>query len=295
VGVLVSIVIPTFNRSRSLERTLRALDRLEQDGTVPFDVAVVDDGSSSEHHATLTAAARSRPYIRLVTTPNRGPAAARNAGIQATSGPLVAFIDDDCAPAPDWLLRLTRPLRDSDDQLAGVGGRVRPAPPTNWVSRFCAVTEYSSGVQQDFVNAATANACYRRAVLERVDGFDEGFRHPGGDDPDLSARVRAAGFRLEFVADAVVYHEELESFTDFVGHMYRRGIGEARIARKSGRGWWVLLRALLLPAFLTRTGVACLRRTSGKGAAPARAWWVTLELVGRAAFVAGSVRALGRS
>ncbi len=94
---------------------------------------------------------------------------------------------------------------------------------------------------------------------------------------------------------AVVYHEELESFRDFVLHMYRRGLGETRLATKSGRASRALLRALLLPVFLARTGLGCWRRTAGKGGLAARAWWVGLELVGRTAFVVGSVRAFGRT
>ena len=68
------------------------------------------------------------------------------------------------------------------------------------MSRFLAETEYSSGLQPVFENAATANACYRRDVLEQLGGFDEGFVHPGGDDPDLSARARAAGHRTGLAA-----------------------------------------------------------------------------------------------
>jgi GT2 family glycosyltransferase len=295
VGALVSVVIPTFNRSRTLERTLAALDRVQPPPEGGLEVVVVDDGSADEHARAVAGAVAARPYARLLAVPNRGPATARNAGVRATSGPLVAFLDDDCAPEADWLVRLTTPLLGGEPRLAGVGGRVLPAAPTNWVSAFCAATEYSSGVQPEFVNAATANACYRRTVLDEVGGFDEGFRHPGGDDPDLSARVRARGYRLEFVPAAIVYHEELESFRDFVGHMYRRGLGETRIAAKSGRAWWVVARAVLLPVFLLRTGLGCWRRTAGKGGMPSRVWWLGLELVGRTAFVIGSVRAFGRT
>jgi GT2 family glycosyltransferase len=129
-------------------------------------------------------------------------------------------------------------------------------------------------------------------VLEHVGGFDEGFRHPGGDDPDLSARARAAGYQLRFVPDAVVHHAELESYGDFLRHMYGRGLGEARLAAKQGRAGRVVLRAGLLPLFLARTTAGCWRRTAGKGSRPARASWAALETIGRVAFVAGSLRGL---
>ena len=257
-----------------------------------FEVVVVDDGSEPEHVERVERALAGVPNARLLRQENRGPAAARNTGIRSGRGELVAFIDDDCAPAPDWLVRLVAPFAQAEHSLGAVGGRVLPAPQTNWVSRFCAATEYSSGVQPVFENAATANACYRRSVLEQLDGFDEGFRHPGGDDPDLSARVRAAGYELRFVPDAVVYHTEFERFADFLQHMYRRGLGEARRAAKAGRRGWVVLRASLLPLFLARTARGCWQRTGGKGGIGLRVLWVALESSGRVAFVVGSVRGL---
>jgi GT2 family glycosyltransferase len=283
--------MPTFQRGELAARSIAALaDIAAPEGGV--EIVVVDDGSDAAHVRSVEKVVASITGARLVRQPNRGPGAARNRGVAETSAPLVVFIDDDCTPAThDWLLRLVAPFGE-DGAPGGVGGRVVPAPPTNWVSRFLAVTEYSSGLQPIFENAATANACYRRDVLDELNGFDERFRHPGGDDPDLSARARAAGHRLVFAADAVVEHSELESYGDFMGHMYRRGVGEARLAAKQGRKTHVAMRATLFPLFLGRTGVGTWRRTAGKGSAPIRSVWVALETLGRAAFVVGSVRGL---
>ena len=283
--------MPTYRRGALAARSIAALGEIEAPpGGV--EIVVVDDGSDASHVRRVEAALASVPGARLVRQANSGPAAARNRGIAETSAPLIVFIDDDCIPATrDWLVRLVAPFV-ADAALGGVGGRVVPAPTTNWVSGFLAATEYSSGLQPVFENAATANACYRRAVLDELNGLDEKFRHPGGDDPDLSARVRAAGHRLEFVRDAVVEHTELESYRDFLAHMYRRGLGEARLAAKQGRRAHVALRAALFPLFLGRTATGTWRRTAGKGSVAARTAWVALDTAGRGAFVAGSVRGL---
>ena len=286
----VTVVIPTYNRPDLVARTLDAIGRLTPTAG-GVETIVVDDGSEPAAAAAIDAAAAAVAGVRVLRQKNSGPAAARNLGYRSGTAPLVAFLDDDCAPTPDWLLRLVAPL-DRDPATGAVGGRVLPAPPTNWVSRFCAATEYSSGLQPVFENAATANACYRRDVLDALGGFDERFVHPGGDDPDLSERARAAGYRLEFVPDAIVYHAEFESFTDFVRSMYRRGLGEARLARKHGRAGRAAARAILAPLYLARTARLAWLRTVGKGAAHARAGWVVLESVGRAAFIVGSVRGL---
>ena len=289
----VSIVMPTYKRGDVAAASLAAVGRMRD--TAGVELVVVDDGSPEEDRAALERAVREVRFARLLLQENRGPAAARNAGIAATTAPLVAFLDDDCSPAEDWLEQLTSPFADGDERLGAVGGRVLAAPPHNWVSRFCSASAYSSGLQPVFENAATANACYRRSTLEALGGFDEGFVYPGGDDPDLSARARAAGYRLEFVPAAIVYHRELDDYADYMRHMYRRGLGEARLARKQGRRGRVIARSLLFPAYLGRTGLGCWRRTVGKGGVGVRLVWVGLEIGGRTAFVAGSLRGLGIS
>jgi GT2 family glycosyltransferase len=293
VSPSVTVVIPTHQRGHVLARSLEALGRVEAP-VGGLEVIVVDDGSDEANLAAVVRAVEACPLARLIRQANAGPARARNTGYRAGTGELVAFIDDDCAPTPNWLLRLVVPFEGGDERLGAVGGRVLPEPPHNWISRFCAATEYSSGLQPVFLNAATANACFRRRVLDELGGFDEGFQHPGGDDPDLSERARKAGYRLEFVPDAIVHHAELEALGDFLLHMFRRGLGEARLAAKHGRRGRTALRAALLPVFLARAAAGCWRRTAGKGSLATRAAWTSLDALGRAAFVAGSIRGLAR-
>jgi GT2 family glycosyltransferase len=290
---LVTVVIPTFNRGAILRRVVDALRALEE-SPGGHEIVVVDDGSEPGHVERFEAALAALPNARLIRQENAGPAAARNLGVRESTSELVAFLDDDCSPDTRWLIELTRPFLEGDERLGAVGGRVLPAPPTNWVSRFCAAVEYSSGLQAVFENAATANACYRRSVLQSVGGFDEGFLYPGGDDPDLSLRTRSAGYRLDFVESAVVFHAELDSYRDFIGHWYKRGLGSAMLGRKHGGTRRIVLRLLLFPAFLARIGVLVWRRTNGKGSPPQRAFWALLEISGQAAFVAGTISGLWR-
>jgi GT2 family glycosyltransferase len=286
----VTVVVPTYERGPIVARSLDALGRVESPAG-GYEVIVVDDGSSPAHAALVKRTVAAMPEARLLRQANAGPAVARNAGYREGTGALVAFLDDDCAPARDWLVQLVAAF-EREPGLAAVGGRVLPAPPTNWVSRFCAATEYSSGVPVTFENAATANACYRREVLDELGGFDERFVHPGGDDPDLSARARAAGHTLRFVPEAVVYHSEFERPAEFVRSMYNRGLGEALLVRKHGGAAKAAARALLLPVFLARTSIGVWRRTAGKGGRTSRLGWLVFEAIGRVAFVAGSVRGL---
>jgi glycosyltransferase involved in cell wall biosynthesis len=214
----VSVVIPTYNRAASLERCLRALPE-------DVEVVIVDDGSTD---STGSVPARVRhPRLRYLRKENGGPASARNLGIRNSSGSLVAFTDDDCLPSPGWARSLATRLHQEPSDVAGVGGRVLPLRRglIGRYSTFHRILEPPSSCSY----LVTANCIYRREALERVGGFDESIRRPGGEDPDLAFRVRAHGYRLVFEPTAVVRHEYRENPFDFVRTFYRYGRGCANV------------------------------------------------------------------
>ena len=131
---------------------------------------------------------------------NGGPAAARNRG-SPRPGPVIAFTDDDCIPQPGWC----RPT--STGWRAGrTSCRARPCRcPTSgdrW-NPFC--RSYTRTRDGGFYE--TCNMAYRREVLDAVDGFDEGFRFPYGEDTDLAWRAIENGSSVQFCREAEVYHE----------------------------------------------------------------------------------------
>src|SRR3954454_22223637 len=109
---LASVIVPTRDRLRPLERCLAALG---QQSYEPIEVLVVDDGSRSSGLAALVAAYDAR----LIPGPRRGPAAARNAGAHAARGAFLCFTDDDCEPESEWVEWLVRRLRSGADAVAG--------------------------------------------------------------------------------------------------------------------------------------------------------------------------------
>lgn len=123
----ISVIVPTRDRPRGLERLLGSIDRLS--GTLPSEVIVVDDGSrTSPTQDVITSWLQGvHPYrARLITEPmSRGPGHARNRGAKAARHEILAFIDDDCVPAPSWLSRMANCL-DPCERVAGVGGKVLP-------------------------------------------------------------------------------------------------------------------------------------------------------------------------
>jgi glycosyltransferase involved in cell wall biosynthesis len=198
----VSVVVSTFNRPERLALLLSALRRQ----TIPtntFEVVLVDNGSdpptgemirSELAHGRLTLEA-----IRHEQT--LGPAGGRNSGWRAARAPLVAFTDDDCVPASWWLEQLLDAAAANPGAI--VQGRVLPEEHLTERMLLARTVEVSrAGPQYE-----TCNILYPRALLEELDGFDEGFgMRPAGEDTDLAWRAIGAGAVASFAPDAVVYH-----------------------------------------------------------------------------------------
>jgi glycosyltransferase involved in cell wall biosynthesis len=97
----LSVIIPAYNASATIGRTLTAL--ANQDYSSNFEVIVVDDGSSDDTFSVVS----SFPAVRYVRQDNAGPASARNHGARLAQGDLLAFTDSDCVPHSDWISQLT--------------------------------------------------------------------------------------------------------------------------------------------------------------------------------------------
>ena len=215
---MISVVIPTFNRKWQVLRALKA---------IPSDVQVivVDDGCTDGTEDVVRGMNRS--HLLYIKRQNGGPAAARNAGILAASGDHIAFTDDDCVPVFPWPWPLVSRLEREGRGVAGVGGRVGPLH-CGVFSRYYTFHRVLEP-PESCPYLVTANCAYRRDVLLQVGGFDARIRHPGGEDPGLSMKVRAKGYRLAFEPQALVLHAYRESLRDFVRTFMRYGKGCAYV------------------------------------------------------------------
>lgn len=225
----ISLVIPTHNRMNLLRRCLKAAVRQDYPD---YEVIVADDGSTDE---TGSMVQQEFPQVRLIRQePNRGPAAARNRGIEAASGAVIAFTDDDCLLPLNFLSRLAEGYRKYPD-VAGVGGYLE-APDdlvrTNPFARYEAyVTHrvYHAGSEEylggfECMAGGTNSMSYRASVLQEIGGFDESFPYAAGEDADLKWRIVQRGYRLLYVPVKVV-HMQPYTFRAFWRQHQRHGRG----------------------------------------------------------------------
>jgi len=234
-----SVVVPTFNRAATLRQTLAALTTQDY---ADYEIIVVDDGSTDNTREMIAGEFPRACYLRQE---NRGPAAARNRGIERARGEIVAFTDDDCLPPRDWLARLADGYARYP-QVVGVGGGLSAAPevlatnPFARYERFVGREIYAVGEQErlggfDCPAGGTANMSYRRVVLKQVTGFDENFPVAAGEDADLKLRICNRGDQLLYLPTWMIHLQEY-SWKRFQRQCYVRGIGRNYFESKHGAG-----------------------------------------------------------
>jgi len=192
----ISIIIPTHNRVRKLERLLASINNQQ---IPPDEVVVVNDGSTDYTQGFLEDwQKRTHNFIPiLLNLPiSQGPGAARNCGIQLASSDAVAFTDDDCIPHHSWINSILNSKEWSKPNIVGIGGKVlnyRKGIVSEYYS-FHRILEPPKYIQY----LVTANACYLKGNLIEVGGFDEDHRYPGGEDNGLSFKLANRGYRFGF-------------------------------------------------------------------------------------------------
>lgn len=204
---MISVIVPVRNGMPWLELQLRAL--AEQECQEPWEVVVVDNNSTDESRSVAQDWVNRSSVIRLVDASKvRGPGAARNAGVEAAQGELLAFADADDVVQPGWLAAHVLALAEADIS-AGVfdtwslNGRARPSPPS--FAPPPALTLFG------FLPAAGSNnLALRRRAFEEIGGFAEDLMT--GEDFDLSWRSQLFGHRFVLNTDAVVARRDRLGF-----------------------------------------------------------------------------------
>jgi len=188
---------------------------------------VVDDGSTDD-----TAEIARKYGFRVISTPNRGLSNARNTGLEAATGEIVAYIDDDAYPDPHWLSYLA--FTFTNTHYAAVGGpNIPPAgdgPIADCIANAPGGPVHVLISDHEAEHIAGCNMAFRKADLEAIGGFDPQFR-VAGDDVDVCWRLMQSGRALGFCPSAVVWHHRRGSVRTY--WKQQRGYGRAEALLES--------------------------------------------------------------
>ena len=235
----VSVVVASYNGARTLEACLKSLKRLNYPD---YEVILVDDGSSDETQSIV----KKFPFVRNIRQENQGLSAARNRGIAAALGEIVAFTDSDCRADEDWLYYLVGDLQRTD--YIGMGGH-NLLPPED--SPVAAVVMASPGGPAHVMLTDTeaehipgCNMAFYKAALDQIGGFDPVFRK-AGDDVDMCWRLQQQGYKIGFSAAGFVWHYRRSTLRAYLNQQNGYGEAEALLLRKhpqyfnsAGRSRW---------------------------------------------------------
>lgn len=217
---MYTIVVPTYNRARELRTAVETL--VAQVATVPFEIVVVDNRSSDDTRAVVEGlSGDSRGVVRYVFEGRQGLSAARNAGIAAARGDVIAFVDDDVLADSCWLQRLVDAYEAHPDAWC-IGGRVRlqfPGPHPAWFDETSSLlAAYLSRldlgeetVRLDVPTIIGANLSVRREAFSVLGPFDTrlgrcGASLYGDEDVEFVARVLHSGRGVYYCGQAVIFH-----------------------------------------------------------------------------------------
>lgn len=211
-----SIVINTYNRADGLRQTLKSLMAVNY---TAFEIVVVN-GPSTDHTERVIDDFSKR--IKTAVCDVRNLSVSRNIGISAAAGDIVAFIDDDAMPEPEWLMQLAAAF--DSEEIGAVGGKVFDHTGYNFQYQY-ATADRLGNAQWQLVEATPhlnfpcsmrfpylqgTNTSFRRSALLEIGGFDEEYEYYL-DETDVCLRLNDAGYIIRQLPNAFVHHKFLPS------------------------------------------------------------------------------------
>lgn len=232
----VTVVVPTRDRAALLAGCLRSLLAVDYPH---LEVIVVDQSATEETLRAVEEVGIADRQVRLIRMAPRGASAARNLGAHVSSAEIVAYTDDDCVVDASWVRGLVHEF--ADPAVGAVYGKLlsaEAAKPTGTEVAFKPTEgrgEFVGRVPPWYVGHG-ANMAVRRAALLDVGGFDPmlgaGALFGACEDPDITYRLLAAGWRAVYTGDALVYHRQWRSWRERRRTERRYGVGAGALFTK---------------------------------------------------------------
>ena len=235
----VSIVIPSYNRAKELERCLRSLFALDYPANC-LEIIVVDDASTDETSSLLQqlgqeAATHDLAVQLLQHEKQQGVGISRNSGAEAAQYDLIAYIDSDCVASPNWLRELVPVFQDT--RIGAVGGMIRAYDQKKLLGRYEDVRSSSyMGARSQQVSLKgpltylpTANLVVRRTIWQELAGFAPMTQ---GEDVDFCRRLLMSGAKMNYIPQGVVYHDYRTTLDTFLGIRAAYASAEAALLKR---------------------------------------------------------------
>jgi O-antigen biosynthesis protein len=215
----VSVVVCSYNGAQTLEACLTSLLQMDYPD---YEIILVDDGSTDD----TPKIAAEFPKVKTIRQENFGLSVARNVGLRASTGEVIAYTDSDCMADKDWLYYLVGTLEQGE--YTAVGGPNISPPASSWTQACVAASPgQPSHVligDSEAEHIPGCNMAFYKWCLQSIGGFDPEYRK-AGDDVDVCWRLMERGFRIGFSPSAVVWHHR--RFTVSAYFKQQGGYGEA--------------------------------------------------------------------
>lgn len=224
----VSVIIPVKNRPQDLRDCLKALEGVKYPRN-KLEVLVVDDASTDE----TTEVIRSFPVKSLRTARSVGPSASRNLAARRARGEVLAFLDSDCVPSPQWLKELVGFLAEPD--VGAVGGYVDGyfhLTPLDRYEKTCSPLNMGqrmrrAGPETSSFYLPTCNLLVPRHIFLQLGGFDEDLYV--GEDVDFCWRLRKRGYVIYYSAEGRVWHKHRNKLWPMLKRRFDYGTSESHL------------------------------------------------------------------
>jgi O-antigen biosynthesis protein len=222
----ISVVVCAYNAELTMRECLESLTKLSYPS---YEAVIVDDGST-DHTGAI---ADEYPQFKIIHQPNRGLSAARNVGMAAATGDIIAYLDSDAVTDPDWLTYLAWKFKCTDH--VGIGGPNLPPPEEGWLANCVASAPGSpTHILLDDETAEHIPGCnmaFRKEALAAIGGFDTTYT-AAGDDVDICWRLQERGHTIGFSPAAIVWHHRRKTIKSYLKQQMGYGKAEAMLLQK---------------------------------------------------------------
>ncbi len=225
---MISVIIPSYNSEKTIERTITSLKKQTYSGS--YEIILVDSSIDRTPEIVRNNFSDIK-YFHLEKKTD--PGTARNFGVKRCKGEIILFIDSDCIADPEWIEILVNLHHETN--YAAIGGAVingnNPKNNVAWAGYMAEFREFLPGHgTREISHIATCNISYKKKHFDSLGGFHPDY-YPQ-EDMEFNYRLTKSGEKILFYPKAQIRHFHRSEFWDFVGHQSRFGKITSRMLKK---------------------------------------------------------------